>query len=268
MKRLFCLLICILTLLSVMIVPASAVEYETTTDYIYFKVPTEPTVAWKNFKMIFCHIWSEGAEGGDFYAWQAKKERCIDLGNGYWAYDISELKFEEDKSYALIFSNNNGMQTYNLTFTSACRGDIVECNGDTCENPVDSEKRCTVARWVNKGNEVHPSVQINSSGNLVDPDSVGQDVDTKWGDYEGVSTIIEVDESMLPTEAPTTESEAQGGFDYDAVEITTGAQDDCANNSDKNNDWLTYVLIGCGAVLVIGGGIVAAVIINKKKKAE
>ena len=267
MKRILCLLICTLVLLmSVALVPASAVEYETTSDFIYFQLPTEPGIAWKNFKMVFCHIWSEGADGGDFFAWQAKAERCVDLGNGYWAYDISELDFDENKSYALIFSNNNGMQTYNLTVTSACRGDIVVCNGDTCENPVDSEKKCTVARWTENADTVHPSVQVNSSGNLVDPDGVGQDVDTKWGNYDGVTTTIEVEENMLPTEEATTETTTQSGFDYESIEISTGAIEETKDN-DGGNNILMYILIGGGSVAVVGAIVCAVLVAKKKKKA-
>ena len=105
----------------------ASAEDKTSSDYIYFQVPTETSIAWKNFSLVFCHIWSEGNDGGDFYAWQSKDERCTDLGNGYWAYDVTGLEFKEDACYAVIFSNENGMQTYNLSFTSDCLGDIVVC---------------------------------------------------------------------------------------------------------------------------------------------
>lgn len=283
MKRVFCLLICTLVLMmSFAIVPASAEEVETSTDFIYFKVPTEPNVAWKNFKQVFCHIWSEGADGGDFFNWQAKAERCTDLGNGYWAYDISELDFDENKSYALIFSNNNNLQTYNLTVTSDCRGDIVVCDGDTCENPVDSEKTCTVARWTVNADKVHPCVQLSSNGITINPDGVAVDsLDTKWGTGEGVTTTIEVgaaeENTDNNTDSSTDNNSPDTGFNYEAIEITTGA--DAEEDNVEENKHLSNILNGGGtalliagiaiaAAIVIAGAVIVVVVIKKKKKAQ
>ncbi|MBQ8860716.1 MAG: hypothetical protein IJ015_05230 [Ruminococcus sp.] len=209
MKRVFCLILAILVLmLSAMTFTVSA-EDKTSSDYIYFQVPTASNIAWKNFSIVFCHIWSEGNDGGDFYAWQSKNERCIDLENGYWAYDVTGLEFKEDSTYAVIFSNENGLQTYNLTLTSDCLGDIVVCDGDTCVNPVDSAKQCTVARWLTNRDTVHPVAQIGSEGGMVDPDGISNDdIDLSFGNSEGVS--IEFPEVEVPTEAPTPEeTEAQ-----------------------------------------------------------
>ena len=216
MKRVFCLILAVLVLmLSAMTFTVSA-EDKTSSDYIYFQVPTVSNIAWKNFSIVFCHIWSEGNDGGDFYAWQSKNERCIDLENGYWAYDVTGLEFKEDSTYAVIFSNENGLQTYNLTLTSDCLGDIVVCDGDTCVNPVDSAKQCTVARWLTNRDTVHPVAQIGSEGGMVDPDGISNDdIDLSFGNSEGVS--IEFPEVEVPTEAPTPEeTEAQSETEEEA----------------------------------------------------
>lgn len=216
MKRVFCLILAVLVLmLSAMTFTVSA-EDKTSSDYIYFQVPTASSIAWKNFSIVFCHIWSEGNDGGDFYAWQSKNERCIDLENGYWAYDVTGLEFKEDSTYAVIFSNENGLQTYNLTLTSDCLGDIVVCDGDTCVNPVDSAKQCTVARWLTNRDTVHPVAQIGSEGGMVDPDGISNDdIDLSFGNSEGVS--IEFPEVEVPTEAPTPEeTEAQSETEEEA----------------------------------------------------
>ncbi len=252
MKRLFCIVMCVLVFaMSAFCVTASA-EDKTSTDCIYFQVPTESAVAWNNFSVVFCHIWSEGEEGADFYPWQSKDERCTDLGNGYWSYDISKLNFDEDKSYAVIFSNENGMQTYNLTITSACKGDIAVCEGDSCVNPVDSEKKCAVARWLTNKDTVHPSAQIGSDGAMLDPDGVfNTDIDLKWGSSEGVS--VEMPKVEVPTEAPTV-AETQADSD-----TQTDTNDDA-----EDSNLMLYLIIGGAAVLVIVA-VVVIVLIKRKK---
>lgn len=245
MKRVLCLVFALCMLLSVFTLTANAQDM-TSPDYIYFQVPTESSVAWKNFSVVFCHIWREGDEGGDFYPWQAKDERCTDLQNGYFSYDISGLNFEEDGTYAVIFSNENGMQTYNLTLTSACKGDIVVCDGDTCVNPVDSAKQCTVARWMENGDTVFPCAQVSSDGVVVDPDGVfNTDIDRKWGSSEGVS--VAMPQVVVETQ-PDTQSE---------TEIT---QEDA---TPVSTNLTLYIIVGVVAVLLIA---LAVVLVLKRKR--
>ena len=250
MKRFACMIFAILVMMTSLFAFGVAAEDSTNPDYIYFQVPTAPDVAWKNFTTVFCHIWEGGDEGGDFYAWQAKEERCEDLGNGYYSYNLSSFTFEEDAVYSVIFSNENGMQTYNLTLTSDCKGDIAVCEGDICENPVDSEKQCAVARWVENKDKVHPCAGENSVGLILDPDGIdGTDVDLTWGNSEGVS--IAFPEIVVPTEAPT---EAP----------TVGEVEEVDGESDGTvSPWL-FVIIG-GAVAVVAIVIVVVVIAKKKK---
>lgn len=214
-------------------------------------MPTAKGVEWKNFKRVFCHIWREEAEGGDFYAWQDKGERCTDLGNGYWEYDLSDFTFDEDGTYAVIFSNNNGFQTYNLSLTSDCLGDIAVCEGDTCTNPVDSEKNCAVARWLNCGDQVHPVAQTGSDGLFLDPDGIGTDgYDRTWGSSEGVSVKFpEVAAVQAETEQPKDADSANDNSDTDSGE---GMQ-----------LWLIIVIAVAAAAVVVA---VVAVVVKKRKK--
>lgn len=207
MKRFASLIMIVLVLVSCFSM-LSVNAQMTDTNCIYFKVPDNDRVSWNNFSMVFCHIWREGNEGGDFYAWQGKEERCTDLKNGYWSYDLSGLEFDPDGVYCVIFSNENGKQTYNLTLTSQCLGDIAVCDGDTCVNPVDGAKTCDVARWLHSGDSVHPCAAIDSTGTLVDPDNIdGQDIDRTFGDLVGTSVELEEVESYTQSVEPTEATE-------------------------------------------------------------
>ena len=250
MQRFACIIFAILVMMTSVFAFGASAEDTTNPNCIYFQVPTAPEVAWKNFTTVFCHIWQEGDEGGDFYAWQAKEERCEDLGNGYYSYDLSGFTFKEDAVYSIIFSNENGMQTYNLTLTSDCKGDIAMCEGDICENPVDSEKQCAVARWIENKDKVHPCAGENSVGLILDPDGIdGTDVDLTWGNSEGVS--IEFPEIVMPTEAET-----EAPVEEETQQVDGELEDPAFP--------VIYFIIG-GAVLVVAI-VVVVVIIAKKKK--
>ncbi len=204
MKRAVSIIIAVFILaMLLMSLPVSAEQTET--GYIYFQVPTEGAVAWNNFKMVYCHMWSRA--GGDVYGWQDKNERCEDLNNGYWRYDISGIDFDKDGEYSLIFSNENGLQTYNLNITSSCIGDIAYCKGDTCVNPVDGEKSCAVARWKNNGDKVYPAIEIDSNGKTLNPDEAdAQTIETKWG--EGSGSSYELPELNVASKTDETKAES------------------------------------------------------------
>lgn len=247
MKRILCLIMTVfLLVLSMSVVPVCA-EETTDTNCIYFQVPNSDGVSWSNFKTIFCHIWAEGDSGGEFSAWQSKEQRCTDLGNGYWSFDISGYEFKEDTQYAVIFSNDIGMQTYDLTLTSACKGDIAVCEGDTCQNPVDSAKNCAVARWTNNKDKVFPCASISSEGALLDPDGVmNEDIDRKWGSDEGTSI------AMPKVEVPQEESEEET---EETMQVDGELQDTPPN--------LLWIIIG--GVVVLAAVIVIIVLVKKRK---
>ena len=126
------------------------------------------SAGWNNFKKIFCHLWVYG--GDSFYAWQSKKEACTDNGDGTWSYDLDAkgVTLEAGTLYAVIFSNENGMQTYNLLMGSECIGDTAYCDGTTYENPEDSSKTAQAAFWRGQDATVYgPEKCVTSIGNIV-----------------------------------------------------------------------------------------------------
>lgn len=142
--------------------------------------PTEPevknvihfdsnTANWGEFKKVFCHVWVYG--GDAFYSWQSKKQACTDEdGDGIWTYDFDakEIALEDGVLYAVIFSNENGAQTYNLLFDTTCLEDVAYVAEEVYENPEDSSKTCQVAFWTNQDPAVYgPEMVITSLGNVI-----------------------------------------------------------------------------------------------------
>lgn len=247
MKKVISILMAVLVLMFSFAVVANAES--TDTNCIYFQVPTASSVAWKNFSNVYCHIWEEGGDG--FFSWQSKDEKCTDLGNGYFSYDLSSFEFKEDGKYAVIFSNDNGLQTYDLTLTSDCKGDYVYCNGDTCKNPVDSAKSCAVARWKNNSDKAFPCAREDSEGILNDPDSItGKDVNLNFGSSAGKAVALD-EVKIEETTQKTTEKASNSK--------TTSTQ------QQRNNSTL-YILLAIIAVVVIVAVIVIVVWVSKKRK--
>ena len=236
----------------------------TSVDCVYFQTPTASGVAWNNFKNVYCHIWEIGGE--PIYSWQAKEEKCEDLGNGYYSYNLSDIEFKPSASYAVIFSNENGLQTYDLYITSACKGDIVACNGDTCINPVDSEKTCTVARWINNADKVFPVAQVDSNGLNVDPDGIiDKDIDTNWGESEG--TAVELPETQLEAETKTNE-ETQIESTQAKIDANKNVMASIETEKDNANSNNTILWIVISVIAIICVVTVFVVFILKAKKKQ
>lgn len=138
----------------------------TETGVIHFDANS---AGWNNFKKVFCHIWVYN--GDSFYAWQAKAEGCTDADkDGIWTYDLEakNIELESGQLYAVIFSNENGMQTYNLLMGTDCLGDTAYCDGTMYENPEDSSKTAQAAFWKGQDPTVYgPEKCVTSIGNVV-----------------------------------------------------------------------------------------------------
>ena len=254
MKKVFVMMIAVLLLaMCVMPMAASAADM-TEPQYIYFEVPTGG-VAWNNFNVVYCHMWSK--LGGDVYNWQTKGEICEDMGNGFWRYDLSQIDFDPEGEYSLIFSNDIGMQTYNLNITSDCQGDIAYCDGDTCVNPVDGEKSCAVARWRNNGEMVHPAIEVDSNGVLLNVDGVAEDsIQTVWGTSEGTSV-----------EFPMIQARIVEYEDSDAVALIAADSDNAVENADgiNTNTATVWIIVVC-VVLFCAIAVVVIILAKKNKK--
>lgn len=127
------------------------------------------SAGWKNFKTVYAHIWAcDGT--GDWPSWQSKKEKCdYDESTGIASYDVSKAgEVGSGANWAVIFSNENGMQTFNLLFGSECFGDTAKCDGTEYENPTDSTKKAQAAVWSNQDKtKFGPCLTITSIGNVV-----------------------------------------------------------------------------------------------------
>lgn len=248
MKRFTALLFIVLLLTCSAPTPAVFAAETTQPAYIYFEIPTEGA-AWGSFKMVYCHMWSK--TGGDIYPWQSKKETCEDTGSGYWRYNLSGIDFDPEGEYSLVFSNENGMQTYDLNITSDCRGDIVYCKGDTCVNPVDGEKTCAVARWRNNGGRVHPAIVVDSNGKTLNVDEVDPgDIDTVWCTGEGKSYELPETESVKVTEESTVSVTDDGEVAEDGINTRVAT---------------VWIIAGCSAVFI---AVITIVVILAKRNKE
>ncbi len=125
---------------------------------------------WNNYSKIFAHVYSVDGEG-TWPSWQSKAEACKKNDDGTWTYDLSKCGnsiTEQGAYYAVVFSNENGMETYNLLFGAACIGDTAYCDGTTCENPVDSTKNSLLCFWKGQDkSKFGPRLQVTSIGNIV-----------------------------------------------------------------------------------------------------
>lgn len=185
-KKIMSVMLAVFVLMSVVAISASAAQVEIAdnsaeaiadvaadgsaetgaTNVLNFDTTTS---GWNNYKKVFCHVWVYG--GDSFYSWQSKAEACTDKdGDGIWTYDLDAkgCTLEGGTLYAVIFSNENGMQTYNLLFDTNVLGDTAYCDGTTYENPEDSSKTAQAAFWRGQDAETYgPEMCITSIGNVV-----------------------------------------------------------------------------------------------------
>ncbi len=108
-----------------------------------------------------------------FFDWGTKSTRMTaeDSSNksGVWYYDLDKagITIESGKYYAVIFSNEAGVQTADLLFDSSCVGDtaIVKDTSARLENTADSNKSSYVAYWTS--GKYGPLKAVTSIGNIV-----------------------------------------------------------------------------------------------------
>ena len=127
------------------------------------------TAGWNNYKKIYCHI-TDCETGESVYSWQSKRASCSYSQDGRWYYDLSAKGVEliPGNMYSCIFSNENGMQTYDLLFDLTCLEDTAYCDGTKYENPDNHTKVCVPAFWRNQDKENYgPKKCITSIGNVI-----------------------------------------------------------------------------------------------------
>lgn len=158
-KKILCLALALVCMASMAVIGASAAEDTT----IYFEVPAD----WNNFSSVYCHIWEYG--GDSLAAWQSKKEKCTQVEDKLYSYDVSKAGTLTDGTYyGVIFSVDIGLQTYDTLMTTACYGDTLYADGTIYENPQDSSKTCVAAFWKGQDKSAFgPVMQVTSIGNLI-----------------------------------------------------------------------------------------------------
>ena len=126
---------------------------------------------WQNYEYIGICIYEHN--GDILMDWGSKKGRMTDEGNNIWSYDIAEkgaqygFTLDDNSPYAVIFSADCGRQSCDLIIGNDCLGDMAYLTGGSVENPVDSNKSCDIAEWVNADPAVYATpVRINSEGNV------------------------------------------------------------------------------------------------------
>ncbi len=160
-KKILCLAMALVMVAGMAVIGVSAADTK-----IYFEVPSD----WNNVTKIMCYIWEYGTEN-KFANWESKKTNCTLEADGRWSYDPvakTNNNLEPGKIYAVIFSSNTGVQTYDLLLSSSCYGDTAYCDGTKFENPADSNKTAIAAYWKNQNKAVYgPIMGITSIGNVV-----------------------------------------------------------------------------------------------------
>ena len=190
---------------------------------IYFKAPTDGDSAWGDFNTVYCHISSKS--GGDIFERQDEKEKCESAGGGLWKYDLSEIEFDPEGEYSIVFFNDNGSQTSELNITASCLGDIAYCDG---------EKPRAAARWTHSGDKLYPA----------DSEAVGE---TKWGTAAGASYD-------LPENVPD--------GDVTETQNTTVDVEKLADKQDGINltaatTWIIIVSAVVGGAIIAFGAVLA-----------
>ncbi len=149
-------------------------------ETIYFEVPDN----WGNYKGIYCYV-SE-YDGEHLMNWMSKPSRCEKVSDGsdsLYSYDLSKVGgLQEDKAYYVIFSADNGLQTYETLISPECYGDTLYCDGTTFEHPDNENSKTAIAAyWKAKDKEAYgPIKEVTYKGEVVGsclvPGRSGQDI--------------------------------------------------------------------------------------------
>jgi LPXTG-motif cell wall-anchored protein len=195
-KKILCLALAVMMLMSVAVIASSAAQIEVVENAadvpaevgadspaeVSADAPAETGAAntisfdpasagWQNFDYISFHIWAIDDDSFSGYDWGGKKQRGKDTdGDGVWTYDLDNagLTIQSGKQYCVIFYASTGVQTYNLLFGAECIGHVARCDGTEYENPEDSTKTAKAAFWDGIDSKTYgPELKISSIGTVV-----------------------------------------------------------------------------------------------------
>ena len=122
------------------------------------------SAGWNDSQWVGFHIWEP--DGDPLYEYGTVSERGTNAGNGIWTYQAT---MESDGQYEVIFYNDQGRMTYNLTMDYDCDNDTAYCKDDTCyQAPTDSTKSAQVVYWRDQDPEWNgPEKKITPMGEVI-----------------------------------------------------------------------------------------------------
>lgn len=122
------------------------------------------SAGWNDSQWVGFHIRED--QGDDLHEYGSISERGTNAGNGIWSYS---LMIEEFEDYIVVFYDDRGRMTYNLTLDEDCDNDTAYCKDDTCyQAPTDSNKMVQVVYWRDQDPEVNgPQKMITPLGEVI-----------------------------------------------------------------------------------------------------
>ena len=164
MKRVLCVLLMLFVAISSMPIAGAASNNSDDEFCIYFD-----TTGWNGFDDVYCHVWETGKDS--FFAWQSRRELCYKVSDNLYSYDIRNLWLSDNikngmqvnKNYCVVFSNNNNLQTYDLTFDIDCIGDTAYLTNNT----ITYLRSADEAAWKNNYKNYGAHLALNASGELI-----------------------------------------------------------------------------------------------------
>lgn len=128
MKKIISIILVVLMLVSALSVTNFQAAVRNTDKTLGFDTGS---VDWSNFSKVYCHIVDE--DGNMFHTWQSENELCFDEdGDGVYIFNFTEsgITLDNKTYYYVVFSNENGEQTYPYEFRAVDFGEVAYCTGE------------------------------------------------------------------------------------------------------------------------------------------
>lgn len=169
MKKLLCITISLLMIMSVFTIPVCAGEPTANENAVlHFDTKTAPEF-WGKINKIYCHIWEYGKDS--FYYFGHKEQLCTDAdGDGIYTYDLNEhnITLKDNTQYGCLFYSNAWRPCHELLFDSTVLGDTAYCTNEFYEGAEDMVNNYHYyAFWRNQNPKKHgPELRIDPIGDV------------------------------------------------------------------------------------------------------
>ena len=140
-------------------------------DEYYDDEPKEITISfdaksagWNDSEWVGFHIWNLNDEM--LYEYGMLAERGTENNNGTWSYQV---EIDPYLQYVVVFYDDKGRLTYDLTLDTDCDGDTAYVKDDVVyEAPTDSNKSVQVVYWKDQDPEENgPVKRITKTGEVI-----------------------------------------------------------------------------------------------------